>query len=96
MKVKEIKKAIGNIDVSNGFNTIKKTIKNSNEFALKTTEGFVNESLIATEKWQKVAQKAIDGGFKLASNQQDLVFQSLIAMKGQYSHGKKKVVKLFA
>lgn len=89
MKTEKIKKAINKID-------IKKAIKNSNEFALASTEGFVTESLIFAEQWQKVAQKAIIGGFKLADNQQDLVFQALEAVKGQYKHGKKRAKKLFA
>ena len=78
------------------LNTTKKVIKDSNEFALITTEGFITESLIVVEQWQKVTKKAINGGFKLASNQQDLVFETLETVKGQYKYGRKKVTKLFA
>ena len=74
----------------------KSVIKNSNEFALNTTEGFVTESLVVAEQWQKVTKKAIAGGFKLVSNQQDLVFEALEAVKNQYTYGRKKVTKLFA
>lgn len=95
MKTKKVKKRI-DIDIDKAFDATKKVIKDSNEFALKATEGLVTESLVVAEQWQKVAQKAINGGFKLAANQQDLVFQTLEAAKGQYSYGKKRVSKLFA
>ncbi len=92
----DIKKTIGKVDIKEAFNTTKKALKNSNEFALTTADGVVTESLHVAEQWQKVTQKAINGGFKLADNQQDLVFQALEAVKGQYTHGKKRVTKLFA
>ncbi|MDJ0644977.1 MAG: hypothetical protein QNJ57_03250 [Flavobacteriaceae bacterium] len=96
MKTTEkVKKAFKSIDISKAFATTKTAIKNSNEYALMTADEVVEESLQIAEKWQKVAQKAINGGFRLADNQQDLMFQALNAVKGQYFHGKKRFRKLF-
>lgn len=78
------------------FTAAKKAIKNTNEFALSTTEGFIEESFIVAGQWQNVTKKAINGGFKLSSGQQDLMFEALEAVKGQFKHGKKKVEKLIA
>lgn len=80
----------------NATKKIKKALKDSNEIALTTTEGLITKSLHVAEQWQKVAQKAIKGGFKLAENQQDLIFQALEAVKSQYAYGKKRTKKLFA
>ena len=96
MKTKQIKKGISKINFNRIFDTTKKAVKNSNDFALETTEGLVTESLQVAEQWQKVTHKAIHGGLKLAANQQDLMFQTLDALKGQYVQGKKRVEKLFA
>ncbi len=85
-----------NTGLNTGFNTAKKVIKNTNDFALTTTEGFIENSLNVAEQWQNVTKNAINGGFKLASGQQDLMFEALKAVKGQFTHGKKRVKKLFA
>jgi len=96
MKAKQIKKTVSQINIDRIFDTTKIAVKKSNDFALATTEGLVTESVNVAEQWQKVTQKAIDGGLKLAANQQDLMFQTLEAIKGQYVYGKKKINKLFA
>ena len=94
MSTKKTKKVALKTRVNTAFNTTKKAIKNTNEFALSTTEAFVTESLIVAEQWQNVTKKAINGGFKLISGQQDLLFEGLEAVKGQFTHGKKRVKKL--
>ena len=87
--IQKIKKAFESV-------AIEKALKNSNEFALTTADEIVGESLHVAEQWQKVAQKGIKGAFILVDNQQDLLFQALDAVKKQYTHGKKRVNKLFA
>ena len=96
MSTKKTKKVALKTKINTAFNTTKKLIQNTNEFALTTTEELVAESLNVAEQWQNVAKKAIDGGFKLTSGQQDLMFEALEALKGQLTHGKKKVQKLIA
>ena len=96
MSTKKTKKVALKTRVNTVFNTTKKMIKNTNDFALTTTEGFVTESLNVVEQWQNVTKKAINGGFKLSSGQQDLMFEALETVKGQITHSKKRVKKLFA
>ena len=76
--------------------TTKNSVKNVNSIALQSTEELINESLTIAEQWQKVSTKAITSGFKLASNQQDIVFDALDTFKGQLKQGKKRFTKLFA
>ena len=96
MKTKQIKKNISQMNINKIFGTTKKALKISNDFALATTEVLVTESLNVAEQWQKVTQNAKNVGLKLAANHQDLMFQTLEALKGQFIHGKKRVNKLFA
>ena len=96
MSTKKTKKVALKTRVNTVFNTTKKMIKNTNDFALTTTEGFVTESLNVVEQWQNVTKKVINGGFKLSSGQQDLMFEALETVKGQITHSKKRVKKLFA
>ena len=96
MSTKKTKKVTLETRINTVILNSKKAIKNTNEFALSTTEGLIAESLNVAEQWQNVTKKAIDGGFKLTSGQQDLMFEALEAAKGQFTHGKKRVQKLFA
>ena len=93
--LKKIEKALKNIKAKKVLNTTKNVLKDSNEFALLTVDGVVSEAFHVAEQWQKVTRKGINGGFKLAANQQDLTFQAIEAAKGQYTYGKKRVKKLF-
>jgi len=93
---KKTKKVALKTRVNTAFNATKKAIKNTNDFALTTTEEFVTESLNIAEQWQNVAKKAINGGFKLSSGQQDLMFEALETVKGQITYSKKRAKKLFA
>ncbi len=84
---------------NNLVNLIDKTknnVQHANSVVLHSTEELINESLTIAEQWQKVSTKAITSGFKLASNQQDIVFDALDIFKGQLIQGKKRFTKLFA
>ncbi|RMB60527.1 hypothetical protein EAX61_06815 [Dokdonia sinensis] len=94
MKKVNVKTAKGMI--SKAVNTTKTVAGKANEFALQTTETVVTEGLEATAQWQKVADTAIKGGLKLAANQQDLVFDVLNDIKGQFKKSKKRFSKLVA
>lgn len=96
MSTKKTKKVALKTRINTVFHTTKKMIENTNDFALTTTEGFVTESLSVVEQWQNVTKKAINAGFKLSSGQQDLMFEALETVKGQITHSKKRVKKLFA
>lgn len=67
---------------------------NANDRALNSTEKAVNQSLEITAQWQGVAEMAIKVGLKLASNQQNLVFDILNEVKADLREGKKRLNKL--
>ncbi len=96
MSTKKSKIAIVKKRFNAAIDTTKGSVKKVNEFALNTTEEMVTETITIAEQWQKVSVKAIKEGFKLASTQQDIVFDALDSLKTQFKYGKKKVVKLFA
>lgn len=74
--------------------SVRNTIKNTNKFMLDTTEEVLEESLKRTEDWQNVGEKAIKGGLKLAAKQQDLVFDTLEALKKQIKKGRKRAIAI--
>ena len=82
--------------VNTAINNTKKVAKQTNEFALNTTEGVVLETINVAGQWQKVTDKALKGGLKLMANQQDLVFTTLEMFKGQMINSKKRLTKIFA
>ena len=73
-----------------------KSVKKANEYALKTTEEIVLDTITVSSQWQKVTDKALKGGFKLVSNQQNLAFDTLENFKAQFLNGRKRLHKLFA
>ena len=96
MSAKKSKIAVAKEKFNAAIDTTKNSVKKVNEFALNTTEEVVNETITIAEQWQKVSVKAIKEGFKLASKQQDIVFDGLDIFKGQLTQGKKRFTKLFA
>ncbi|GJM36214.1 MAG: hypothetical protein DHS20C18_52150 [Saprospiraceae bacterium] len=78
------------------IDTVLKTTKSVNDYALKTTEEVIEGVTANGEKWQGVAAKAVKGGLKLASKQQDIVFDTLEMVKGQLSEGANRFKKLYA
>jgi len=79
--------------VASVIDTTKNNLKNVNSIALQSTEELIAESFTIAGQWQKVSAKAITSGFKLASNQQDIVFDALDTFKGQLKQGKKRHFK---
>ena len=73
---------------------VRNTIKSVNKFLLDTTEEVLDETIDRAEDWQKVGQKAITGGIKVAAKQQDLIFDALEAAKKQIVKGKKRAVAI--
>ena len=93
---KKAEKATERFNFENAIERVKSTSNDVNNFALETTEDLVNEALVRTEQWQGVTTKAIEGGLKLASKQQDLVFDTLESLKGQFAHSRKRFSSLFS
>ena len=96
MATKTAKKITQRIDITKGFNAIKDTTKNINEFALETSSEVVDATINTTSLWQGVAEKAIKGGFKLARKQQDITFDALETVKSQFTASRKRFAKLFS
>ena len=75
--------------------TVKTTATKANDFALKSTEKVVVETLNVAGQWQGVTAKAVKGSLKLAATQQDIMFDTLEAAKGHAVKGFKRSKALF-
>jgi hypothetical protein len=87
---KKVAQKIEKFNVEQAIERVRSTSIDVNNFALEATEDLVNETIARTEQWQGIATKALAGGIKLASKQQDIVFDTLESLKGQFVHGKKR------
>jgi len=74
----------------------KSTIKSVNGYALNTTEDIVSEGIIVAEQWQTVANTALKGSLTLAAKQQEIVFDTLTAVKNHVILSKKRFTQLMA
>lgn len=75
--------------------TLKTKAQELNDTALKTTDNAVESTIKAGKEWQALLEKTIKNGNKLASNQQDLVFDTLEGIKKQVLVGSQRWRKLF-
>lgn len=85
-----------NDQINKGLDQVKEAAKTANDFVYETSEEVVDFSLKRGAEWQGVGEKAIKGGLKLAANQQDLIFDTLEAVKGQLVQGRKRFSGLFS
>ena len=92
---KTAKEAIENIDLTEQLDTVKTTAKKINKTALETADEVVEGVFTNGEKWQNVAAKAVKGGIHLAGRQQEIVFDTLDAVKGQFNISVNRFRKLF-
>ena len=89
-------KAYDRITETVNMENISKAAKDANAYAINTAEEIVDAALENGEKWQTVATKAVKGGLKLASKQQDIIFDTLETVKGQLSKSTTRFRKLFS
>lgn len=89
------KEAVDNINITERFNSVKKAVKNTNNYALETSEDLIKSLETNGEKWQNVAEKAIKTGLKLAERQEKIMFTTLEAMKVQFGGTALRFKKLF-
>ena len=92
---KMAKEAIENIDVTERVAAVKKAVKNANNYTLETAEEMVDGMIVNGEKWQNVAAKAVKSGLKLAERQQEMMFSTLEAVKGQLGNGALRLRNIF-
>jgi predicted metal-dependent hydrolase len=75
--------AIENANITERVASLKKTVKNANDFTFATAEGLVDGLATNGAQWQGVANKAVKTGLKVAARQQDMMFSTLETVKGQ-------------
>ena len=93
-----VKKAYGKINESINLENLDlvKTGKKVNDYAFNTAEEIVDGVIVSSEKWQGVAEKAINGGLKMAAKQQEMVFETMETVKGQLVKSSKRFQKLLS
>ena len=94
--IKRTHDAINNVNITERMATVKKAVKNANEFSLETGETLVDAAFTNGEKWQNVAAKAVKSGLKIAEKQQDFMFATLEAVKGQFSANTNRLKNIFS
>ena len=82
--------------IEDTFENVGASAKDFNDYVLKSTEKVLDIAVDRGEQWQELGSKALDKGFKLAANQQDIVFDSLEVVKGQLVKGTKRMRALFS
>ncbi len=75
---------------------VKDITKVANDFVLETAEDILEKGFKNGAKWQEIGEKSLQGGLKLAATQQDLFFDSLDMLKGQFKVGKSRFSNLFS
>ena len=78
------------------LNAVKNTVKEVNGFVLETTDELIERTVERTADWQNLAHKAIKGGFKLADNQQELIFTALESVKSQIKQGASRFKTIYS
>jgi len=96
MKINNIKLEAPKVDVKAGVKTAKKIVKTANNVALDITEDIVEGTLARGTEWQNVAEKSVKGGLKIVAKQQDMFFDTLDMLKGEYIRNRGRFGKLFS
>ncbi|MEO0727233.1 MAG: hypothetical protein AAFZ63_21990 [Bacteroidota bacterium] len=98
MAMEPVKKAYDKVadQINWEYLDLAKATKKANNFVFDTTEEIVDGVLENGPKWQGVAEKAINGGLKLAAKQQDMMFDTLETVKGQFVKSSKRFRKLLS
>lgn len=90
------KRAYDSVTETVSLENISKTVKEVNNYTLKTADEVVEGVFENSEKMQEIAAKAVKGGLKLAAKQQDIIFDTLETVKGQLVVTGKRFKKLFS
>lgn len=90
-----VKETVSKVNFDNGYNAVKDIAAKANKYAAQTAEELVDGAIKSGEQWTNITSKAIKGGLKLASKQQDIVFTTLENVKEQLVASTKRTKKLF-
>lgn len=74
--------------------TLKSTATKVNKEVLKTSEVVVEETIAASEEWNRVFEKALKTGTHILGQQQELALMALEGAKKQYVTGNVRLRKL--
>ena len=73
---------------------VKRTVKKINKQAIQFSDKMVDETIVTGAHWQAIFEKAIKKSGVLLDKQQDIVFDALEEMKGQFEKGNYRFRKL--
>lgn len=90
MATKKVKKA----SIQQNIDNLKSRVGNLNNEVIHLTDNAVEATLTTGAKWQTLMTKVLKSGTNLLDKQQDLVFDTLEELKGQYTSGNKRFRKL--
>ena len=91
----KFKEALDKATVSNGVKFAKETTEKVNDYSVETAEEIIEEVLKGSKIWQNFLEKALKNGVGFYADQQELVFDTLEKLKGQYKTGNLKFKDLF-
>ena len=94
-RVNEAIEAVKNVKIENGVKYVKETAQNINKYSVETVEGVVETVVENSKEWQGVARKAVNSGLELNNKNQEIVFETLGAVKDQVTDGVKRFRALF-
>ncbi len=94
-RVNEAIDAVKNVKLEDGVTYVKETAKNINKYGLETAENVLESAVAGGKEWQGVAKKAVNGGLELADKNQEIVFETLEAVKEQLADSAKRFGRLF-
>ena len=95
VKVNEAIEAVKNVKLENGVKYVKETAQNINKYSLETAENVLETAVAGGKEWQGVAKKAVNGGLELADKNQEMVLETLEAVKEQLTGSAKRFSRLF-
>lgn len=75
---------------------VKSITKTANEFLLDTSDEVITTTFKRGAQWQKLGEKTMHGGLELVATQQDLMFDTLEVVKGQFIKSRKRFQTLFS
>jgi len=95
----KVKETVNEFDVAEvataTVRTAKETAKTANKVVLESADDLVDVAFENGKKLQSITAKAIDGSFKIAAKQQDIVFTTLETVKGQLTKNASRFRDLF-
>ena len=84
------------VNINERMATVKDAVLNSNKYAMEAANNAIDNVEKNTTEWQKIGEKAVKRSFKIASKQQDLVFDTLEEVKSQVLLTRKNIKNLFS